>query len=166
MKFQRMMQPLLGPSSSSTADLEVADLLSAALDTQYSASLATLSPQASASAVQAASSVDAVQAAAGPSGAAAGGEQGSSSLDDALLEVLRERAAVAVGKLRDSTRGASLVTLAPGEHTHWQCERQQSMFGWALVCHPNCTVSKVALSFHIYTTCSPLLPLKLSKLSM
>jgi hypothetical protein len=135
-KLQRMMQPLLGPSSSAAADPEVADLLSAALDAQYSTSLTTLSPQASASTGQPASSAGAAQAAAGSFGAGSGGEQGSSNLNDALLEVLRERAAAAVGKLRDFVRGASLVTVAPGEHTQRQWKVSNSCLA-GLICQ-NC----------------------------
>lgn len=79
-----------------------------------------MTSQGMASSVQPAGSTaaQAGEASASSSTVPGGDEGGTSSLgDDALLEVLRERAVAAVGQLRESMRGASLVTLAPGELT-------------------------------------------------
>jgi hypothetical protein len=46
-------------------------------------------------------------------GSRAAGEE--APVDEGLLELLQQHALAAVGRLRDNMRGASLVTLPPGE---------------------------------------------------
>lgn len=125
-KLQRLMAPLLATGAAAGADSEVAHLLSAAFEThQYSIGATLPPPQATGD-----SNADAAQGTQTSAAAVAAGNAASSSsragegraaaageapFDEGLLGLLQQHALAAVGKLRDNMRGASLVTLPPGE---------------------------------------------------
>jgi hypothetical protein len=127
-KLQRLMLPLLVSSSSSdAADADLAQVIADALQaaTQHSSSdssaavwaadrsLSATGPSYGAACATPFSATPAAAGTAGTAAAAAGGSQ--AELGEEVMELLTQRAVGAAGKIRDFMRGASLVTLAPGE---------------------------------------------------
>lgn len=128
-KLQRLLQPLLALNSSSgstpaaaAADSQVlADLLMAAFDTPHGSSGdAAAAEELLLGVVPEDSDNNSSTPTAAAAGGGLGGGDGSGAgkrgvLDAGVLQLLRQRAAAAALQLREDIRGASVVTLAPGE---------------------------------------------------
>lgn len=125
-KLQRLMLPLLFSSSNSdAADADSARLVEDALEaaTHYSSSDSSAAVVAAEKPLSATGPTAAGGAAAGAAGASPFSAAAGPELEEEVVELLTQRAVGAAGKLRDIMRGASLVTLAPGEQCDTGCCR-------------------------------------------